>query len=173
MIYDTQFFINFFEAIPEDKWCVNALRNSAGQCCALGHVTDINNPCSHLHVKRMIFSELLSFKVPEINNGKDPRYQQSTPKQRILAALRDVQKLSGGGAGAQATADSIDCGPTREAVKYEESSAQPCIPGRKTVVEAGSNPAITVQKECVHMWLECGVCMICSATKPITVKELA
>lgn len=30
-------------------------------------------------------------------------------------------------------------------------------------------PAPKVQQPCCHMWLECGVCMICSATKPIEI----
>lgn len=36
---------------------------------------------------------IASTTVGVINNGGDPRYQQPTPKQRILAALRDIKKL--------------------------------------------------------------------------------
>lgn len=31
--------------------------------------------------------------IGDINNGKSPKYQQSTPKKRILAALNDIKKM--------------------------------------------------------------------------------
>jgi hypothetical protein len=31
-------FIAFFEAIPEEQWCMSELTNSIGQHCALGHL---------------------------------------------------------------------------------------------------------------------------------------
>lgn len=49
--YTPQYFIDKFEAIPEENWCISS-----------------------------------------VNDGLDERYQQPTPKQRILAALRDIQK---------------------------------------------------------------------------------
>ncbi len=53
--------------------------------CALGHC--------HGHVgseEASYLIDILNYKVGPINDGLHPNYQQSTPKARILAALRDL-----------------------------------------------------------------------------------
>lgn len=85
-------FINFFEPIPEDKWCIYQLENNAGQRCAMGHVlggglhllNDESRKLTHRLFK-------ISNNIININNGSDPLYQQETPKQRVLTALYDIR----------------------------------------------------------------------------------
>jgi len=35
--YDFDFFIDKFEAIPENNWCTGTFLDAGGRCCALGH----------------------------------------------------------------------------------------------------------------------------------------
>jgi len=103
MNYDVDYFINKFEAIPEDLWCIDVLFDGYGRACAYGHCDDaesevfeqldyefgylINKGTFLLNRRRQdtIFAD--------INNGCYSNYQQPTPKQRILAALYDIKKM--------------------------------------------------------------------------------
>jgi hypothetical protein len=103
MKYDVDYFINKFEAIPEDKWHIGALRNEDGyKRCALGHCCGesipeyfgiTNRPTEMCNDLSNFFRGLINADVGIVNDGSDTRYKQSTPKQRILAALRDIKKL--------------------------------------------------------------------------------
>jgi|SRR6185369_2141332 len=110
MNYDIDYFIRKFEAIPEEKWIEGAQIDQQGNSCALGWcMTDQKR---ERLIKNGIYSDgvmgswdghtteegsvlwehILPLKVALINNGNDPNYTQSTPKQRILAALRDAKQ---------------------------------------------------------------------------------
>lgn len=139
-VYDVSYFISFFEAIPEDKWCVDELFDG-DTACALGHCEVGLFSCENWNERQTALINLFMPVSPTsghapsvaiVNDGKHPRYQQPTPRARILAALREIQS--------------------------KQESAKPKV-------------AVVVQP-CVHMWLECGVCMICSATKPAPSKEV-
>ena len=84
MIYNVNYFIKKFEAIPEDQWTTGSFRDEHGRKCALGH-------CLTLHEEQAALISLLRYTTSEINDGERDRYQQPTPKQRILAALNDVK----------------------------------------------------------------------------------
>lgn len=131
-MYTVDYFINKFEAIPEDRWVENQLeqiiiparkflkitiKKAKLAHCANGHcgVTRENNsvlfPLDKTQESIGLYkvfgvlnltdrwndtiedNEEYSNKAAMINNGATREYQQSTPKQRILAALRDVKKL--------------------------------------------------------------------------------
>lgn len=72
-------FIAFFEAIPEERWCVGTDAPN-GVTCALGHCPGFT---------WMTLGNLLCNDTEAINDGLHPAYQQPTPRARILAALRD------------------------------------------------------------------------------------
>ena len=119
MQYTVDFFINKFEAIPENKWCSGIffgytsfwgiIKKPNGQRCAQGHCMELvklrrnsadikSRSLEETEALRKIFSDALGFDkvhytVALVNNGEDKRYQQPTPKQRILAALYDIRKL--------------------------------------------------------------------------------
>lgn len=94
-MYTVEHFIQKFEAIPEDSWCVGQFKTNDGKHCALGHcavydgfISDSPEAIALCH----IFMEKQGIlDTTGINDGKDPRYQQNNPKERILAALRDVK----------------------------------------------------------------------------------
>ena len=86
--YDVYYFIMKFAAIPEDLWCVNSYHDG-DKHCAIGWCSESWNqddPPS----ERRVLRALLDHRPGHINDGCDLRYQQPTPKKRILAALRDV-----------------------------------------------------------------------------------
>jgi hypothetical protein len=83
-------FIKFFEPIPEEKWCVGEFINTDGKCCALGlcggrwrEQTDESISLFNLFLAHGLYIE-------RVNDGLYSKYNQPTPKQRILAALRDI-----------------------------------------------------------------------------------
>ena len=97
--YDADYFINKFEAIPDEKWIAGEYE-AGGCCCALGHCgvrfvdgdsfpriedTEEGNALSDLFNQR-------GLSVPVVNDRIDVRYQQPTPKARVLAALADIKK---------------------------------------------------------------------------------
>lgn len=94
-IYDKAHFIAKFEAIPEDRWCKGQIEDDSGRCCAIGHCHPVlGGLCSEGEALARLFpgerhncGKLI---VARINDGEDPQYQQPTPKQRVLAALRDL-----------------------------------------------------------------------------------
>lgn len=113
MKMDTQYFINKFEAIPEKKWIVCSFSNGYGAHCANGHCgattfqrnteevqalydVMINLPITIPDDKKCNYGSLVNHEryavaSAAVNNGDAAEYQQATPKQRILAALRDIQ----------------------------------------------------------------------------------
>ena len=104
MNYDVEFFIKYFEAIQEYKWCKNIIMNEKGQKCAIGHclykpnakpvyyVIELKNSPLNIFGEDMIKALIdILPSIAEINDGNSKNYQQPTPKQRVLAALYDLQ----------------------------------------------------------------------------------
>lgn len=87
----------FFEAIPDDQWVANGLFHGPnGSACARGHIHDRLgiSSCAFMELMQpLTWSNQLPFErdvAAAVNDGRHPRYQQPTPKTRILAALRDL-----------------------------------------------------------------------------------
>lgn len=93
--YTVDYFIEKFEVIPEDRWCTGRYNGPNDTHCAIGHC-DTGQFYGEEEIALMeVFG--LDFDVVLINDGKDSRYHQPTPKQRILTALHDVKnKLNNG-----------------------------------------------------------------------------
>jgi len=105
---DVQYFIDKFGAIPEEQWTTECYQDNQNRRCALGHCSP--NVMSKYKDERVeSFVEIAESQeeegrvllqlfwdhelcVPPVNDGYEIRYTQGTPKQRILAALRDIQK---------------------------------------------------------------------------------
>ncbi len=89
MTMDAQYFINKFTAITEDRWTIKTFSDRLGRCCAMGHCGGPSTDEAEWLEYRF---RQLGLTVFQVNDGSDPRYQQPTPKQRILAALRDAKE---------------------------------------------------------------------------------
>ena len=105
MIYDVDYFLKKFEAIPDDLWLIGTFQRTdeAGviRRCALGHCggdgdgkyPEMTN--EYIALKRIFtYADFLgkAFYVTTINDGNDPRFQQPTPKARVLAALNHIKE---------------------------------------------------------------------------------
>jgi hypothetical protein len=94
----TSEFIAFFEAIPDDKWCKSEFQNDAGQCCARGHLGETAGYVTHDSddLERLFFRHL-GCSAALVNDGEHTasRFHQTTPKARILAALREIEEKEG------------------------------------------------------------------------------
>lgn len=88
--FTVEYFIAKFEAIPEEKWCTRFFEQQ-GQRCALGHcgMTDVGSTDEAGALINLFGTVGMS--VTEINDDH-PVMKGPTPKQRVLAALRDLQK---------------------------------------------------------------------------------
>lgn len=103
MKYTVDYFIRFYTRIPNKRWTIGVFSNFVQikgkwikQCCALGH---LHAPGESLTIseRTSTFCQLLADQghdIVMVNDGSDPKYQQPTPKQRILAALQDIKKYT-------------------------------------------------------------------------------
>lgn len=114
-MYTVDYFINKFEAIPENLWATDMLYDDDGKKCANGWcgVMDCRKPTIESAALQKVMSVLnitwfdhgntpidsnwdyngYSVMAVSVNNGWTNEYQQPTPKQRILAALYDIKKM--------------------------------------------------------------------------------
>lgn len=91
MKYSVDYLINFFENISEDNWSTGRWRESLVKRCAVGHlITETGDVEAQYDLYSALkFTGELTI---NINDGLSKVYSQKTPKQRILAALRDSKK---------------------------------------------------------------------------------
>lgn len=97
--YDCDWFIRFFEAIPEDKWCIGTLtvpgfpsvHCAIGHCGLIGGNVDCWRDAPLARRLQFIFRRTLHCDVAVINDGQHDGFQQPHPKARILAALRHIK----------------------------------------------------------------------------------
>lgn len=92
--YTATFFIDKFKKIPEDKWITSNFEDGHGNFCALGHLGESNDNGSTFQSEALerLFGTKLGLEVPQVNDSPYHGYSYETPKKRILAALRDIQK---------------------------------------------------------------------------------
>lgn len=100
MTYDVNYFLAKFQNTRDDQWCMYTFQDEYGRCCALGWCgmgslrDDIQEVPEEAISLLKLFREsagLLTNLIANINDGHDKRYQQPTPKERILAALMDIK----------------------------------------------------------------------------------
>ncbi len=103
-VYDVDYFLRKFEAIPDEKWLV-ARMGCDGAGCALYHCGGIYGPWSEQPREAKALMRLFGASegdndaekfVYQINDngrpvGENKVYTQPTPKARILAALADIK----------------------------------------------------------------------------------
>lgn len=79
------------EAIPSNSFCSGISNNSRGQYCFAGHYTKSHN-YQEVNVILNITRNTIGESMMTINDGQCLEYQQSTEKERILAALNHIKK---------------------------------------------------------------------------------
>lgn len=102
-MYAAQYFIDKFEGIPEEEWCEMLYTDFRGRHCVLGHCgmrsigksDGIALSTPEATGISVLFDAAAIGDIVNINDGKEDRYPQPTPKQRILAAPRDIKAKGG------------------------------------------------------------------------------
>lgn len=89
--YTVDYFIKKFNKTHHSQWCTNILHNAKRtKFCVVGHCGEsIDNFGT---TESYSIMAVLGNKATDINDGRIDKYQQKTPRSRILAALRDVKK---------------------------------------------------------------------------------
>lgn len=84
--FTREYFIAKFTAIPEDQWCTGCLTDESGRHDAFGHCTgSVFDDKSERHGLSLVLRGVSAIN-DQIGDGR--RFTQTTPKQRILAALQ-------------------------------------------------------------------------------------
>ena len=89
MKYDLNYFINKFEKIPSKNWCTDKVWDGEGRYCALGHC-GVKKDEEDTYEAWQLF--LLAPNISSVNDGQLLKYKQKTPRGRVLAYLRDLNK---------------------------------------------------------------------------------
>jgi len=86
-MYTVEYFIQKFEAIEEKEWTIGKFYDGITNThCVIGHCNSAEREAIY-----DIFGKHSTSTPVIINDGYNTNYQQSTPKQRILAALKDIK----------------------------------------------------------------------------------
>lgn len=134
IVYDCDYFINKFNNSIDSLWCTGRLRDGYGRTCSLGwcggktqgtdsFTEEAKCLCVILHplyIRGVSYREGFYNNAPAmINNGDHPNYQQEHPKQRIIAALYDIKKLT--------QPEPIPEPKVKERIRYISVSVSPSI----------------------------------------------
>jgi len=84
--------------IPDKKWITESFCDMYGNCCGGGHLNRLTSESigvwsSFTLEVLAIFGEVLDLTFVGVNDGDEIRYQQPTPKGRVLTAIRDAIAL--------------------------------------------------------------------------------
>lgn len=95
-MYTVDYFIEKFEKIPHEMWCVTLLEDANGRHCAWGHLgVQYMAHCNQTHEGKafglLFYDNLIS--VFQVNDGRHSMFQQDNPKDRMLAALHYIKSL--------------------------------------------------------------------------------
>lgn len=85
--------IAYMEATDEDAWQVDTVRSANGSTnCFFGHLFNMGGTDARGNALWEGFESAWAstYRLFPINDGEHPRYPQPTPKQRVLAFLRDL-----------------------------------------------------------------------------------
>ena len=98
MKYNADYFIKFFEAIPDRKWCTRVYTDDEGRHCGYGHVYDASSGTDDIACcLRGIIWKIIRCDVSDVNDGLTKfcparLLKFKRPRTRILHALREAKK---------------------------------------------------------------------------------
>lgn len=86
------------EPIPEENWMVGDFTDGVSKCCGSGHFMRLRSPgqkylyssWTAINTMTPIVAEFNESSIAAVNDGENPKYQQPTPKQRVMALLDDM-----------------------------------------------------------------------------------
>lgn len=86
--FDLDNIIAYLENTTEESWCTDVVKTNDGKNCLLGHLFDFGG-----NRVMDIFEECVAttYMFYSVNDGTHPKYKQESPKQRILAYIKDIK----------------------------------------------------------------------------------
>lgn len=92
---DLQPFIQYLQDTREDEWAVDVVRTKDGKNCLFGHLINWyygEDYEGSISLVWDLFEEMwmTTYVIYDINDGKNPKYPQPTPKQRVLAYMKNL-----------------------------------------------------------------------------------
>ncbi len=95
--YDLDYFIQKFEAIPEEQWCQILCTNSDDQHCALGHCgakTIYDDAVPEASALKKLVLRLSPTQAPIWRANDTPRrFAATTPRNGVLNYLKAIKKF--------------------------------------------------------------------------------
>lgn len=84
--------IDHMNSTTEDSWCTNVVRKE-DKNCFFGHLFSMGKNDKEGNFLWGAFEEIwaTTYMIYPVNDGEHPRYNQPTPKQRIIAYLKDLR----------------------------------------------------------------------------------
>jgi hypothetical protein len=86
--------IAYMENTEESTWRVDTVRGKDGSNCFFGHLFNMGGGDSEKGGSRLWdyfeANYATTFMLYPVNDGQHPKYQQPTPKQRVIAYLKDL-----------------------------------------------------------------------------------
>jgi hypothetical protein len=88
-------FIQYLHATSEGEWAVDVVRTKDGKNCLFGHLINWYYGKGYEgSISRVwdLFEEMWmsTYVIYPINDGENPKYQQPTPKQRVIAYMTNL-----------------------------------------------------------------------------------
>lgn len=80
--------ISFLERTKDEKWCTKVVRTEDGKGCVMSHIFDMGGNYFWEMFECMYAT---TYMIYPVNDGESPKYQQSTPKERVIAYLKDMR----------------------------------------------------------------------------------
>lgn len=92
-VYDVDYFIAKFEAIPENLWCRHHFTKGVEvkSHCVYGHCGARKAYDDTEEGKALKSLSEFHCSMMQVNDGGDYRYKEDCAKSRVLAALRDIK----------------------------------------------------------------------------------
>lgn len=85
--------IDYMEATPEDSWLTGYVRATDQRNCFFGHLFNMEQDQKEANHLWNWFEEMYAttYMIYPVNDGEAPEYQQPTPRQRVIAYLKDLR----------------------------------------------------------------------------------
>lgn len=85
--------IDYMECTSEESWAVDVVRTKDGKNCFFGHLFSMGSDERESNLIWSFFEErwATTYMIYEVNDRRDERYQQPTPRQRIIQYLKDLR----------------------------------------------------------------------------------
>ncbi len=85
--------IDYMETTKEESWCVDVVRTKDQKNCFFGHLVNMESDPREGQFLWDIFEECIAttYMIFPVNDGENKDYQQPTPKQRVIAYLKDLR----------------------------------------------------------------------------------